>query len=173
VTGSDLDIAALLVRLALGLMLCAHGANKVWGAGGLAGTEGWFAALGLRPAAVHARMAAVTELAAGTAVALGFLTPLACAAFVGLMVVAARTDHRGKGFFVFKGGWEYVAMVAVVAIALATSGPGAWSLDFVLGLEEWHGAWWALGMAVLGSSSAALLLIFSFRPGVDLPETST
>ena len=94
---------------------------------------------------------------------LGLLTGLVAAAFVGLMVVAARTDHRGKGYFVFKGGWEYVVLVAVVAVGVAAAGPGRWSLDHVLGLDL-SGAWWAVAAAVLGVGGAAGLLATSYRP---------
>ncbi len=51
------------------------------------------------------------------------------------MTVAALTDHRGKGYFIFKGGAEYVVLVAIVAVALAVVGPGRWSLDNALGLD--------------------------------------
>jgi putative oxidoreductase len=54
----------------------------------------------------------------------GLLTPLAGAAFVGLVLVAAFTDHRGKGFLVFKGGWEYVAVVGLGALCVVLTGPG-------------------------------------------------
>lgn len=163
----DVDFGSLVIRAALGAMLIAHGANKVWGPGGLAGTAGWFRALGLRPAVIHARVAAGTELAAGCALALGLLTPLACAATVGLMVVAALTDHRGKGFFVFKGGWEYVGMVGAVAVALAVGGPGRWSLDRAMGLEGWGGVWWAVVVAVAGGLAALGLLAVCYRPVGD------
>nr|WP_257910826.1 DoxX family protein [Janibacter limosus] len=89
------------------------------------GTTGWFRALGLRFPAVQARVAAATEMGAGVLMTLGLLTGLSSTAFVGLMAVAALTDHRGKGYFVFKGGWEYTLLVAMVAIGLAATGPGA------------------------------------------------
>jgi len=71
---ADRDFAALVLRLAIGPMLIAHGSNKVMGSGGLDGTTGWFESLGLRPAAVHARVAAATEITAGTAITLGSST---------------------------------------------------------------------------------------------------
>ena len=159
----DVDLGLLIVRLALGPMLVLHGWNKVFGGGGLEGTTRWFDGLGLRPAWVHARVAAVTEIGAGVAMTLGLLTGLVAAAFVGLMVVAARTDHRGKGYFVFKGGWEYVVLVAMVAVGLAAAGPGRWSLDHALGLDL-SGAWWAVVAAVLGVGSALGMLAVSYRP---------
>jgi putative oxidoreductase len=159
----DVDLGLLIVRLALGPMLVLHGWNKVFGPGGLDGTTRWFDGLGLRPARVHARVAAVTEIGAGVAMTLGLLTGLVAGAFVGLMVVAARTDHRGKGYFVFKGGWEYVVLVAIVAVGVAAAGPGRWSLDHALGLDL-SGAWWAVVAAVLGMGAAAGLLATSYRP---------
>jgi putative oxidoreductase len=159
----DTDLALLILRLALGPMLVAHGTNKVFGSGGLAGTQRWFEALGLRPAWLHARVAALTEIGAGLLLTFGLLTGLAAMAFVALMVVAMRTDHRGKGYFVFKGGWEYVLLVAMAAVALAAGGPGRWSVDRVLGLEL-AGPWWALVAAGGGITAAALLLATSFRP---------
>ncbi len=159
----DLDLGLFVVRLALGPMLVLHGYNKVFGSGGLEGTTRWFEGIGLRPARVHARVAAVTEIGAGVAMTLGLFTGLVSAAFVGLMVVAARTDHRGKGYFVFKGGWEYVLLVAVVAVGLAATGPGSWSLDHAIGLDV-SGVWWALLAAVLGVGSALGMLAVSYRP---------
>jgi putative oxidoreductase len=151
------DLSLLILRLALGAMLAAHGLNKIVGAGGIEGTQRWFEGLGFRPAWLHARLAAATEIGAATLMVLGLVTPLACAAYVGLMVVAARTDHRGKGFFVFKGGWEYVGLVGVVAVCVAAMGPGEWSVD---GVIDWHlvGLRWAAFSLVVGLLSAGALL---------------
>lgn len=159
----NVDLALLVLRFALGPMLVLHGANKLFGEGGIAGTTGWFKSLGLRPAWLHARVAAVVEIGAGVLVTVGLLTGLAATAFVGLMVVAMLTDHRGKGYFVFKGGWEYVLLVAMCAIALAAAGPGRWSVDQVLGLPA-SGLWWAAIAAIGGTVAALLLLVVSYRP---------
>lgn len=159
----DLDLGLLVIRLALGPMLVLHGLNKVAGSGGLAGTTGWFESLGLRPAWFHARLAAGTEIVAGLLLALGLLTGLACLAFVGLMAVATLTDHRGKGYFVFQGGWEYTVLVAMVAVGIAATGPGSWSLDAALGWEL-SGAVWAAVAAVGGVGAALLLLLLARRP---------
>ena len=161
----DTDLGLLLVRLALGPMLLVHGWNKVAGPGGLRGTTRWFDGLGLRPAWLHARVAAATELAGGLLVTLGLLTGLSATAFVGLMTVATLTDHRGKGYFVFKGGWEYTLLVGMVAVGLAAAGPGAWSLDGLLGLNLAGTAWAAAALAG-GVGAAWLLLATSYRRGV-------
>ncbi|MEV8546525.1 DoxX family protein [Streptomyces sp. NPDC051572] len=169
--GGGRDAAALLLRVTLGPMLVAHGWNKVAGATGLEGTAGWFEALGLRPAAVHARMAAGTEIAAGVGLALGAANPLPAAAAVGLMAVAARTDHRGKGFFVFKGGWEYTAVVGGASVALASLGHGRWSVDGLLSRER-SGARAGLLAAGLGTTAAVALLAVAYRPH-EKPEDGT
>ena len=160
---TGLDSAALLLRLAVGPMLMAHGANKVAGAGGLAGTTKWFAALGLKPAWLHARLAAATEIGSGALIAAGAFSPLPAAAAIGLMATAARTDHKGKGFFVFKGGWEYTAVVGAVMAALATLGPGRFSLDHARGVRR-SGLRWGIGAAALGVGHSAALLAISYRP---------
>src|SRR5277367_5050552 len=164
------DFAALVLRGAIGPMLIAHGTNKVFGAGGLEGTTGWFDSLGLQPAHVHARMAAATEVGAGALITLGAGNPLPSAAVVGLMATAAATDHRGKGFFVFKGGWEYTAVVAAAATALAGLGNGRWSVDHLLRRNPRSGVASALGAAALGVVSAAALLAASYRPNHDTSQ---
>ncbi len=161
VSGSD--VASLLLRFTVGPMLAVHGANKVWGGGGLAGTAGWFESLGLRPGRVHARMAAMTELGAGAGLTLGAASPLPAAAVVGLMATAAATDHRGKGFFIFKGGWEYVGVVAAAATASAALGSGPLSVDRVLGSRR-TGLGPAAVAVGLGVASAAALLAGFYRP---------
>jgi putative oxidoreductase len=160
------DEALLVLRLALGGMLAAHGLNKILGPGGIGGTTRWFAGLGFRPAWLHARLAAVTEIGAGLLMMAGLLLPLASAAFAGLMLVAAVTDHRGKGFFVFKGGWEYVGLVGVVALCVAGTGPGRWSLDAALGWDL-SGARWAGIALALGLTAAAALLVTTRHPAAD------
>lgn len=160
---NELNLGLLLLRLALGPMLVLHGWNKVFGAGGLAGTEGWFASLGLRPAWLHARIAPVNEIGAGILMTLGLLNGLAAMAFVGLMLVATFTDHRGKGYFVFKGGWEYTVLVAMIAVAIAALGPGEWSLDHALGLDL-AGMAWAAAALLGGAAAAAALMLASYRP---------
>lgn len=161
ISSTELDVASLVLRLALGPMLVLHGLNKVQG--GLSGTAGWFESLGLRPGWLHARVAAATEIGAGVLVTLGLLTGLSATAYVGLMTVAALTDHRGKGYFIFKGGAEYVVLVAMVAVGLAVVGPGRWSLDSALGLDLAGIGWGAVAL-VGGLAAAAALLATSYRP---------
>ena len=160
---TELDVAMLVLRVALGGMIMAHGVNKIAGGGGLDGTAGWFESLGLRPGRLHARIAAFTEIGAGALLLLGLATPLASAAFIGLMLVATFTDHRGKGYFVFEGGWEYTILVAMVAVVPALIGPGRWSLDHLLGVNAF-GLTWAVAAVVVGALATAGLMAACYRP---------
>jgi putative oxidoreductase len=74
-----------------------------------------------------------------------------------------RQDRRQNGFFVFKDGYEYVLMLSVVCLALATLGPGRFSVDSALGISVtgWAGGGIALGVAVV--ATAGLLATF-YRP---------
>jgi putative oxidoreductase len=159
----DTDFAALILRLALGPMLVIHGLNKVAGSGGLQGTAGWFESLGLRPGWLHARIAAGNEIAVGTLMTLGLLNGLAATAYVGLMFVATLTDHRGKGYFVFKGGAEYTVLIAMAAVAVAALGPGEWSIDHAAGLDL-AGIGWAVAAGIGGIAAGSALLAVFYRP---------
>ena len=161
----DVDAAALLLRIVLGVVMLAHGWNHLLGPGGIEGTARWFGSMGLRPPKVHALASALTELGAGAGLLVGFLTSLECGAVVGVMTVAFVTAHRTNGFFVFKPGqgWEYVASLALTAIALAVLGPGKVSLDHAFGLHLNGGTGLALSAGV-GLAGAAVLLITSWRP---------
>lgn len=167
------SLPAVIIRLAVGPTMFAHGYNKAFGGGGIQGTERWFGGLGFRPASAHARVAATTEMTSGVLMTLGALNPLPSAAVIGIMTVAARSDHRGKGFFVFKGGWEYVAVLSAVCTALAGLGYGRWSVDRILGNRRkgWKAA---LTAAALGVGNGALVLATTYRPRQEEPaETPT
>lgn len=159
----EVDAALFLVRVVVGVTLAAHGVAKV--RGGLDGVASWFDGLGVRPGWLHARLAAFGEIAAGIFLAAGALTTFACLGFVGLMTVAALTDHRDKGFFILNQGWEYVMVLAVVAVTIAMLGPQAWSIDRALGIDDALDGWVGLGIAAGGGLIAAFgLLAACYRP---------
>ena len=166
---SGYEVALLLLRAVLGLTMAAHGCNKLFGPGGIAGTARWFDSIGMSPGAFHARVAAGAEIAAGVCLAVGFLMPLAAAGFVSLMVVAVWTVHRGNGFFVTKDGWEYNLVLAVGAFSVAGTGAGRLSLDYMVFRDNalWsllHG-WAALAIAAtLGIVGSFVQLAVFFRP---------
>jgi putative oxidoreductase len=159
---TSVDVALLLVRLVLGVVMIAHGWNHGWGPGGIGGTTSWFAGIGLRPARVHAWLSTVLEIAAGVALLLGLLTSLAVAGVIGVMAVAGVAVHRANGLFVFRDGYEYVLVVAVSALAVAVAGPGRLSVDALAGLAITGVAGGLVaGAGLLG---AAVLLVTSWRP---------
>ena len=154
------DVAALILRLTIGPMMIVHGLNKVRGPGGLEGTTTYFDSLGLQPAHVHARVAATTEIGTGALLTVGALTPLASAGVIGIMTAAAATDHKGKGFFIFKGGWEYVGVVGATAAAISALGPGKYSLDGARGRRR-GGLKASLFSTALGVGAAVGMLVTS------------
>lgn len=150
----EVNLGILILRVAIGLTMAAHGWAKITSPSGIAGTAGWFDSIGMRPGRVHARAAAGTEILSGLFLAAGFLTAFAGAAFVGLMVVAGWTVHRANGFFIVKDGWEYNFVLAVIGVAIATTGPGEWSVDEAIGiatdLDGVVGLAIGLGLGLLG-----------------------
>ena len=109
-----------VLRVAVGIVMIAHGYNHIWGGGKIEGTAGWFESLGMKPGIIHAWLASVTELAAGGMLILGFLQPLAAAGVIGVMAVAFVTNHRKNGFFIFRPGegYEYVLTLMLAGFAL-------------------------------------------------------
>lgn len=155
----------LVLRVAVGAVMMAHGWNHIFGGGRIEGTARWFETLGMTPGRLHAWTASITELGAGLMLVLGLLTPLAAAGVVGLMVVAWATNHRKNGFFIFRPGegWEYVMTLSAAGVALCLLGPGDASLDRALGLTDLPASLhWAA--AALGPSAAAFLLAVCWRP---------
>jgi putative oxidoreductase len=162
------DVGLLILRLVLGLTLAAHGYNKFFGGGRIPGTAGWFESIGMKYGTFQAVVAASTEIAAGLGLAAGLLTPIPAAGFVALMIVAAWTVHRHNGFFIVKEGWEYNLILAVTAVAIATTGPGKLSLDYeIFGPQLFHRGWHGLfGSLLLGIGGAFGQLALFYRPHV-------
>lgn len=147
-----MDIGLLLLRLAVGLTLTAHGTQKLFGwfgGPGLSATGQFFTVLGFPPGRRHALMAAWGETAGGVLLAVGFATPAAVAVVVSVMLVAVVTVHLGKGFFASNGGYEYPFVLAVLALTLAFTGPGSLSIDALVGLQL-SGALWGTGALLAG-----------------------
>ncbi len=104
------DAGLLVLRVVLGVIFAAHGAQKLFGSfngPGLKGTAGFHEQLGIRSPFAMAVLAGLAEFVGGLLVAVGFLTPLAAAALIVTMVVAALTVHVKNGFFAQTGGYEF------------------------------------------------------------------
>src|SRR4051812_13843133 len=125
----------LLLRVVVGLTMFSHGSQKLFGwfgGHGPQGTAGFFGSLGFRRPLAMAVMAGLSE-ATGLLLVLGFLTPAAALAVASVMVVAIGSVHARNGFFASDGGYEYPLLIWATAVALATIGPGRFSIDHALG----------------------------------------
>lgn len=156
-----MNFGLLILRLAVGGTIAAHGAQKLtparYGGLGIDNVTGFVAGLGFRSARWHAWLLAVTELAAGVALAAGLLTPVAAAAVIGVMVAAIGTVHWTKGFFAQAGGFEFPLLLAGGALAVAATGAGDWSVDHSLGWDLTSAAWTAFALVVGVAAGLAAL----------------
>jgi putative oxidoreductase len=159
----------LILRVMVGIVMLAHGYNHIFRGGRIPGTGRWFESLGMKPGVLHAWLASLTELAAGTMLVLGLLTPLAAAGVVGVMLVALITNHLKNGFFIFRPGegYEYVLTLCMVGLAIGALGAGEFSIDDAIDLD-WVG-WTGLAIAGIAGGGGALLLLALFwrRPKPD------
>ena len=161
----------LFLRVIVGSVFFAHGAQKLfgwWSGPGPRGTAGFFGSLGFRPPLAMALVAGASELAGGL-FALGLLTPFAALAMAAVMVVAVGSVHWKNGFFAGNGGYEFNLVLWAAAVAVAATGPGRFSLDRLLGLDDnLSGLWWGVG--VLGVSLLGGLLVLATREVIPEPE---
>ncbi len=150
-----------VLRIVVGALFIGHGAQKLFGAfggGGIEATASAFEKLGMAPGRLHATLAGLAELGGGALLALGLLVPFAAAALIGVMTVAIIAVHARNGIWVTENGFEYNLVLIAGVFALAGVGPGAWSLDHLLGLSL-SGAGWALGALAAGLSGGAAALL--------------
>jgi putative oxidoreductase len=149
------------LRLFLGVLLFAHGTQKLFGwfgGHGLDGTGGFFEQVGHRPGRQMAAIAGLSEAGGGALLVLGFLTPLAAAMVIGVMTVAAVSVHGYKGLWATNGGYELPLTNAIIALALAFTGAGSFSVDNALGLHL-SGWAWGIGAVVLATIGASIQLV--------------
>jgi putative oxidoreductase len=157
------DAGLVLMRIVLGTIMAAHGAQKLFGwfgGHGLAGTGGWLESMGFRPARLHAAVNGLAEFGGGILLGLGLLTPLGAAAVAGVMFVAIATVHWSHGFFNTSGGYEFNLLIVATAIALAIIGPGEISIDHLAGWTLAGPTW---GLTALGVSAAAAASVLAIR----------
>ncbi len=158
------DLGLLILRVAAGAVMIAHGLNH---GRKLDSTAAWFESIGFSRARVQAILSAAGELAIGAGLITGFLTTFAAAGLVATMIVAGVSNHRKAGFFAFNRpieGWEYVMMLGVVGLTIATLGAGEYSIDGAIGLNVsgWPG--FIIGLAGFGAGITQLALFWSAPP---------
>ncbi|WP_153733368.1 DoxX family protein [Sporosarcina obsidiansis] len=130
-----MDLGLLIIRVVIGLLFAAHGAQKLFGwfgGYGLAGTGGWMESLGLKPGKTMALVAGLSELIGGLLLMVGFLTPLAALLIAGTMVMAIAKVHLPNGLWSTANGYEYNLVILAVVIGLALTGAGQYALDALL-----------------------------------------
>jgi putative oxidoreductase len=170
-----MDTGLLLLRVVLGALLIGHGSQKLFGAfggHGLAGTGGFFHSIGFRPGKQMAFVAGLSEAGAGLLLALGLLTPLAAAAIVGTLFVASSV-HWKAGLWAQNGGFELPLFYSVTAAVLAFTGPGAYSLDNAVGLDEFNGPGWGVLAAGIGVLAGIVVVSRARRALTDDAVTET
>ena len=172
-----MDVGLLIVRVVVGVLFVLHGTQKLFGwfgGYGLEGTAGFMGQLRYRQPKLAALSAGVFETGAGLFLAAGFLTPLASAAIVGVMINATVSAKWSQGLI---GGFELDLLYAAIAAGLAFTGAGAHSLDAALGWALAGTTWGVISIA-LGIAVAGLVLAGRAparavaQQGAEVPEGS-
>ena len=151
-----LDLGFLFARVLIGLLIAAHGAQKLFGwfgGHGLAGTAGFFERLGFRPGRLFALAAGLGEFTSGALIAVGLFGPVGPALMLAVMLVAAISVHWRNGLFATNNGIEMPLLYGIAAVRFALTGPGRHSLDSALGLHwTWtpRVIWIALAVGLVG-----------------------
>lgn len=158
------NLAALILRVALGGFLAGHGAQKLFGSfggPGMEGTSGFMEMLGLKPGKPWAVMAGLSEFGGGVLTILGLFNPAGPLGVISAMSMATTKAHWGKPIWVTSGGAELPVTNIAAATALMVNGPGKYSLDRAFGIRL--PAW----LAPLG---LAALLVTVLYAGIGTPE---
>jgi len=131
------DLGLLVLRVIVGGVFAAHGAQKVFGWWGGPGMAGWTMAMGrmgLRPPRLWAMVSAGTELVGGLLFALGAVIPLVAPLLVAQSIVIIVRVHWPKGLWNKDGGYEFPLVLLGGSAAIVGTGPGGLSLDSAVGL---------------------------------------
>lgn len=130
-THSQAGLGATLLRIPVGLVFFAHGAQKLFGwfgGYGLEGTGQWMASVGFEPGFLMALLAGSAEFFGGLALMLGLLVRPA-ALVTAFTMLMAMTVHIGNGFFISNNGYEFAMTLLFASLALVVQGAGQLSLD--------------------------------------------
>ena len=133
--------AALILRVPVGIILAAHGAQKLFGwfgGNGLAGTAGWLSSIGIEPGYLMAILAGGAEFFGGLALIIGLLTRPAAIVAAFTMLVAIFSVHFSNGLFMSDNGYEYALTLMVALLALVIQGAGRFSIDNSLSKKVGH-----------------------------------
>ena len=153
---ATLGIGLLIARVVIGLVMAAHGTQKLFGwfgGYGLGATGEFMVTIGFNQGRAFAAMASIVEITSGLLVALGFLGPVGPALMISVMFVAAITVHWKNGLFAAKNGIEIPLLYASAALIFAVAGFGPYSLDALVGIKDpWVPSftWTAIAIGIAG-----------------------
>jgi putative oxidoreductase len=147
------DWALLLARVIIGVVMFAHGYQKLVIKGISRTTEG-FENMSIPLAIVSASFVTVVEFVAGALLIVGALTTISCGLMLVIMVGAGVFVHFPHGIFIADGGWELIGVIAAGLVVFAAVGPGRLSIDHVVTARQRRERE-ALEKQQLASSSAA------------------
>ncbi|AZR40753.1 MULTISPECIES: DoxX family protein [Marinobacter] len=123
---------ALALRIPVGIIFVAHGAQKLFGwfgGYGLEGTGQWLDSIGLSPGYLMALLAGGTEFLGGLALIIGLLVRPASAALAFAMLIAIFSVHFQNGLFMSNNGYEFALALLAASASLLFSGAGHASVD--------------------------------------------
>ena len=132
---SKAGFGALALRVPVGVIFMAHGAQKLFGwfgGYGLEGTGQWMASIGLGPGMLMAFLAGSAEFFGGLFILLGLLTRPAAAVLAVTMLVAIFSVHFENGLFMSNNGYEFGLALLAASVSLAFSGAGKAAIDEIL-----------------------------------------
>ena len=135
ITSTDTGLDALPLRLGVGAIFAAHGAQKLFGwfgGYGLEGTAGWMDSIGLAPGLVMAVLAGSAEFIGGLLLMVGLLVRPAALVLAITMIVAIVTVHLQNGLFMANNGYEFGLALLAVSVALVWRGAGSLSADHLV-----------------------------------------
>lgn len=133
---SDAGLAPLALRIPVGIIFMAHGAQKLFGSFGGYGLEGtgqWMASIGLEPGYLMALLAGGAEFFGGLFILLGLLTRPSALVLAITMLVAIVTVHLQNGLFMSNNGYEFGLALLAASVSLVISGSGSVSVDKAFG----------------------------------------
>lgn len=152
-----MDLGLLVLRLIVSALLFGHATQKLFGwfrGQGAHNTAASFEKWGLRPGLPFVVLSSVSEMVAVVLILFGAFIPLGGAVIVGTMTVAVAYNFE-NGLWAHLGGFEVALVYGLLGLVIVLTGPGAWSVDHLLGLDGFSGLLWALialGVGLIGAS---------------------
>jgi len=155
-----MKLGRLIARIVIGGLFVGHGTQKWFGwfgGPGLDRTSETMDSLGMRPGRRNAIAASASETIGGAMIVAGAFTPAAATTLIATMITAIRTVHLKNGLWASKGGYEFNLALIAGLLALVDGGPGAPSVDALLGTGE-TGPGWVLATLAAGAAGSTLAI---------------